>query len=251
MRAFLFFRLMLMAIRSSFGTGGAFAFRALMMFLNNGVFFVIWLILFSQVPSFNGWTLDDMLLLFGYGAIAFGSGGIVAGGFARIPEMIRTGEMTALLLRPRAPLGLVLTSRSDSFGWGDIVSGVIMIALSGRLDFTGWLLLIPVTAVTTLVVTSAGVVFFSLAFWLKRGEEAAYRLFDMVISFSLYPEAIFPLGVRFLFYSVLPAGLITFLPVRVLGEHALDAWLYVCAGALSWALFAVMIFHLGLKRLTR
>jgi ABC-2 type transport system permease protein len=246
-----FLRMTAVGIRSSFGSRGAFAFRALMMFLNNGVFFVMWLILFSQVPSFNGWTLDDMLLLFGYGAVAFGITVVVAGGFSRIPEMIQTGEMASTLLRPRSSLGLVLASRSDPFGWGDITSGLIMIALSGRLTFTGWLLIIPVTMLTTLTVASAGVVFFSFAFWLKRGEEVAFRLFDLVISFSMYPESIFPFGVRLLLYSALPAGFITFLPVQVLGDHQIYAVLLMCLGAMTWAIMARTVFYCGLRRLAR
>ena len=54
---------------------------------------------------------------------------------------------------------------------------------------------------------ACGIVFFSLAFWLGRVDGLARQLWDLLVTFSLYPEPLFGGALRLALFTVLPAGL--------------------------------------------
>jgi ABC-2 type transport system permease protein len=225
--------------------------RAGMMAINNAAFFSIWFVLFSHTGDINGWTLHDTMLLFGISAASFGlSVGIVAGQL-RIPQLVREGQLHALLLRPRSPLLLVLASRSEPSGWGDVASGLVLISCSYSLSVQGWLLLLPVALLVATIITSVAIIFFSLSFWWTRCDSTSFFLWDTLISLSLYPEGIFPTAVRGVLYTALPAAWISFIPVAVLKGNTWPWLLLLVAVALIWCALARTVFYAGVRRFVR
>jgi ABC-2 type transport system permease protein len=226
--------------------------RAGMMAVNNAAFFVMWFVLFSHTPSINGWTLQDTMLLFGISATSFGlSVGIVAGQL-RIHEIVREGQLQALLLRPRSPLLLVLATRSEPAGWGDVVSGLVLITCAHSLiTVQGWLLLPVVALLVALIIMSAATIFFSLAFWWPRCDSTSFFLWDTMISMSLYPEGIFPTAVRGFLYTALPAAWISFIPVAILKTNSWPWLLLLAAVAIFWCALARTVFYAGVRRYIR
>ena len=88
----------------------------------------------------------------------------------------------------------------------------------------------------------------SLAFWWGNVSGMAGAFTEFLLTFTLYPEAVFPSEMRWVFYSLVPAGFLAFLPVTVL--KTLDwVWLPVVIAAaaflcaLNW-----LVFQAGLKR---
>jgi len=243
-----FCKVLLANIRASAESRQGIVLRAAMMAINNFVFFTMWLVLFGQGFALDEWSLGRTMLLFGLTSAAFGVALGSLAGFPRLSEMIRTGEFNAVLLRPKDPLLLVLVSRSEPAAWGDLVSGLVLIALSQQLSLLGWLLLPVALLLAAVVVVSAGVAFFSVAFWMDRSDTLAFRLWETLIMFSLYPEAIFPIGFRVLFYTVIPAAFVAFLPLRMLLEPSFASALVLALCTACWALLAVSIFRLGLRR---
>jgi len=88
----------------------------------------------------------------------------------------------------------------------------------------------------------------TLAFWLGNISGLAGALTEFLLSFTLYPETVFPQEMRWVFYSLIPAGFLVFLPIHVL--RTLDwIWLPVILGtAVGLCVLSWWLFQAGLKR---
>ena len=88
----------------------------------------------------------------------------------------------------------------------------------------------------------------SLAFWLGNAESAAFQAQQAVITFSIYPGAMFSGWIRLLLFTVVPAAFISHIPVELL--RAFDPLLL--AGLLGFTALSVVlagvVFHIGLRR---
>src|SRR5437879_2121711 len=80
---------------------------------------------------------------------------------------------------------------------------------------------VVVIAASAVIFVACGTVFFSLAFWLGRVETVATQLWELLVTFSLYPEPLFGGTLRLLLFTVLPAGFVGYLPVRILRAPSL------------------------------
>ena len=61
----------------------------------------------------------------------------------------------------------------------------------------------------------SGIVFFSLPFWMSRTKTTSRQLWDLPVTFSLYPEPLVGGALRFVLFTVLQARFIGYLPVRI------------------------------------
>jgi viologen exporter family transport system permease protein len=83
---------------------------------------------------------------------------------------------------------------------------------------------------TALIIVSFTVTAHSLAFWLGDAEGLAAELWSALISFSTYPAVIFKGSVKWLLFTVLPAGFIAYAPVELLRQFQWP-WLAGCWGS--------------------
>lgn len=240
--------LFLTNLKSALALRGAFWLQVGFMVLNNLTFFVFWWVLFDRVPNLRGWRLEDMQLLFGLGACSFGLAVSVAGGVRHLGQFIDEGALDALLVQPKPTLLYALGMRSHPSGIGDVLSGLGFLWLSGALHGPGLLFVVPAILAGAVTVVAVGTVFFSLAFWIGRSESLARQLWELVITFSLYPEPLFGGVLRLLLFTLLPAGFVSYLPARVVRDASLLDALTLCAGAALYALFAVWFFARGVRR---
>ena len=112
---------------------GAFVMQAVFMILNNVAFFVFWWVLLRRVPHLRGWQLADVEALFGITATSFGLVVAVTGGVRQLAQFIDEGELDTLLTQPKPTLLYALGIRSRPSGFGDIVSGIGFLSISGHL----------------------------------------------------------------------------------------------------------------------
>jgi ABC-2 type transport system permease protein len=237
-----------MNLKASLAERGAFVLQVLFMMLNNVTYFVFWWALMRRVPSLRGWVLADIQLLFGIVAAAFGLAVVFGGGVRQLGRFVHEGELDTLLTQPRPVLPYALGMRLQATGIGDFVSGIAFIAASGILTWRT----VPLAAIaivsSALVIVASGVVFFSLAFWLGQVETLSRQLWEVLITFSLYPEPLFGGALRLALFTLLPAGFIGYLPVHVVrGPSALLAAELVIATAVYVAI-AFAVFNRGLAR---
>jgi ABC-2 type transport system permease protein len=235
-------------VKGTFALRGAFLVQAAFMVLNNLAFFVFWSALMQHVPTLRGWRIDDVELLFGLVAASFGLLMTVAGGVRYLGRFIDEGDLDTLMTQPRPVLLHAIGLRSQPSGVGDVVSGIAFIIWSGHVSWRT----LPVTLVAILasavVFFASGVVFFSLAFWLGKVDSLARQLWELLITFSLYPEPLFGGLLRVALFTILPAGFAAYVPVRVINQASwLDVGLLV-TGAAVYLAIAIAVFEAGLRR---
>jgi viologen exporter family transport system permease protein len=235
-------------LKASMMLRGAFVMQAVCMALNNFAFFVFWLVLMGHVREIRGWRLQDIQLLFGIVAAGVGLAVTLAGGVRVLGRLIDEGELDTLLVQPKPVLLQAAGLRSQAAGVGDVVSGVIFIAWSGQVSWMELPLVVVAIAASALVFTASGIVFFSLAFWLGKVETVARQLWELVITFSLYPEPLFGGALRVVLFTALPAGFVGYVPAR-LARHPSPGVLLVSIGAAAVYLVAAsVVFDRGLRR---
>jgi viologen exporter family transport system permease protein len=235
-------------LKANLALRGAFVVEVVFMALNNFTFFVFWWALMKRVPVLRGWHLNDVELLFGIVAAAFGLTVSLAGGVRYLGRFIDDGDLDTLLTQPKAVLVHALGLRSQPSGFGDLLSGLILIAWSGRLSWQTIPLVAEAILASAVVLIASGIVFFSLAFWLGQVDTVARQLWEMLITFSLYPEPLFGGSLRLALFTVLPAGFVGYVPVHLVRDPS-----WIEAGALASAAgvyltLAVLVFDRGLRR---
>jgi ABC-2 type transport system permease protein len=105
-----------------------------------------------------------------------------------------------------------------------------------------------VVAASSLLFIASGTVFFSLAFWLGRVDTLARQLWELVVTFSLYPEPLFGGVIRLVLFTVLPAGWVGWVPVRLIREMSLGTGLLLIGAASAYMLIAIVVFSRGVRR---
>jgi ABC-2 type transport system permease protein len=237
-----------LSFKTSLALRAAFVMQTTFMAINNLVFFVFWWILLHRVEHIRGWRLPEMALLFGVVACSYGLAVTVAGGVRQLPRFIDEGHLDTWLTQPKPVLLYALLCRSQASGIGDFCSGILLIALSGIVRAST----IPVVALAIVssacILLASGVMFFSLAFWLGRVETAARQLFESLVTFALYPEPLFGGPMRLVLFTVLPAGMVGYLPVRLVRDPSFGAGFALVCATLGYGALAIWVFGRGLRR---
>src|SRR5579872_3219394 len=235
-------------LKASLMLRGSFAMQVVFMALNNLTFFVFWWVLMKRVPEVRGWRLGDVQVLFGVVATSVGLISMVAGGLAHLGRCIDGGQFDAVLTQPKPVLVYALGMRSNASGLGDVLSGIAFIAFSGQVSWRG----LPAAALAILasglVFMACGIVFFSLAFWLGKVEGFARQLWELLITFSLYPEPLFGNALRLVLFTVLPAGFVGYVPARLAHNPSAADAVVVSVAACTCLVVAALVFERGLRR---
>jgi viologen exporter family transport system permease protein len=235
-------------LKAALALRGAFVIQVVFMALNNLTFFVFWWALMGRVTTIRGWRLGDIQMLFGLVAAAFGLTITVAGGVRHLARFIEDGDLDTLLTRPRSVLVHAIGMRSQPSGFGDLISGLLFMACSGQISWRSTPVVVMVIAASALIFVACGVVFFSLAFWLGRVETVATQLWELLVTFSLYPEPLFGGTLRLVLFTVLPAGFVGYVPVRILHAPSLTNVAILVCVAIGYAGIAAVLFNRGLRR---
>jgi ABC-2 type transport system permease protein len=235
-------------LKAALALRSAFVIQALFMVMNNVVFFVFWWILLRRVPHLRGWHLADIEVLFGITATSFGLVVTITGGVRHLGQAIDEGELDTLLTQPKPTLLYALGVRSRASGFGDILSGLGFLAISGHLTLAN----APLVALAILAAAGtflgSGIIFFSLPFWLSRTETVSRQLWELLVTFALYPEPLFGGALRLMLFTVLPAGFIGYLPVHVVRQPSVTGVALLVAGSAAYLALARWVFACGLRR---
>jgi len=210
---------------------------AAMMLGNNVILFLVWVIYFANFSSLRGWGLQDLALLIGVVAWAFGLTVFLAGGIRDLAATIADGGLDIHLGRPRHPLPGLLMSRSIPSGLGDAPLGDLP-------------LLLAVATAAGGVLAATLTIFQCLPFWLPGAAALAEDLFNGLMLVILYPQHPYGFLVRAVLFTAFPTAFIALLPVEAIRHHSLVEALAVLAAALAYGALAVWVFERGLRRYT-
>ena len=214
---------------------------------NDIVWVVFWLLFFDRVGSIQGWDVDRVLILF---AILTTGAGIVLGLFAntrKLGTMAASGELDAVLSLPTHPLLFLLCRRIEPVNIGDLIFGIVLFVVFGDPTPERTLVFVFGVVCAALIIGGFLILLGSLSFWVSRNEGPELG-FQAVILFSSYPVDIFPGGARLFLYAVIPAGFITSVPARLVGDFDTGWALGVAAVAVGMVVAGWAAFTVGLRR---
>jgi ABC-2 type transport system permease protein len=205
----------------------------------------LWVVM-QQIPSFNGWSFYELLLIYGLITLSKSINHMFADNLWTVGRVyIRSGQFDRFLVRPLDPLFHLIADRFCYDGVGNFLVGFILLvtALLG-LNIT----LTPLMVVYVVVaVLSGGGIFIALnlitcvsSFWIMDSVPVTRAVFDNHL-FAQYPLTIYPRAVKLLLTWLIPYGFASFYPASyILGR---DVNLYVWAGPVV----AAILLFIGYK----
>ncbi len=226
----------------------AFLTQSIGMIVNDGIYFITWMIFFDRFPSVRGWTLTDMFIAFGISASAFGLAGMLFGNAFNLGEIIAKGRLDYYLSLPRPTLLHVLASRMVPSGMGDFLYGFISYFASGQLSLDGLGRFLVGILLATTVFIAFLVTIQSLAFWLGTGGTFTALAVNAMITFALYPITIFNQAAKVVLFLVIPAAFMGAVPAGFVQQFTWSTLGLMTLGATGFLSLAILVFHAGLRR---
>ena len=238
----------------------------LFMMLNNATILVQWFILFRLRGEIGGYTMKDVMLLWGLTASSFGLSKVLFARVFSLPELIISGKLDSYLVQPKNVCLSVLTSATSTASIGDFLYGLVLMAFSG-FSMGRLVLFLLFTVTGTVIFVAFTLLLGSLSFWFVRAEMAGGQMVSGMISFMTYPDGIFRGISRFLLYFLIPVGMAVWQPVHIMAalngageiwpgagetgqglQSGLIAILTVAGYAAALMAIAVFVFYRGLRR---
>ena len=223
-----------------------------MIFMQAAGLLTIWVIM-RQIPNINGWTLDEVLMIYGLLTLSKSITHMFADNLWTIGwDYIRSGGFDRFLVRPINPLFHLLADRFCHDGLGDLLVGVALVIISSanlRLVWTPLSLLYLIVAVL-----SGGVIFIALnlitattAFWITQSIPVTQIIFN-TNEFARFPLTNYPRAIGIVLTWLIPYGFASFYPAsQILGRDVgLLPWLGPLV-AIVLAVFSYRVWLFGLR----
>ncbi len=224
-----------------------FIMNVVFMILNNAAFIVQWLVLFQLKSNIGGYTQKDVLILWAIAASTYGASHVLFHQAYGLSELITNGKLDSFLVQPKNILLGVISSKTSCSAIGDLLYGYIIILLFER-NLSSLLLFTLFTITGALIMTAFAVIAGSVSFWIIRGDILAHNLNSALLNFSTYPDGIFKGGVRLLLYTVIPVGLVNYLPLKIILDFNIYSFLLILGFTPFIIAVAFFLFYRGLKR---
>lgn len=219
------------------------------MFINNGIYFVFWVLFFDKFGSVQGYMTRDVFLLFGLVASGYGLGHMVAGNVSHhLAYLIAQGRLDYYLVFPRALLPHVIGSRMQVSAIGDFLFGLMAYLFVGSLLPVDILLYLLVLLLVASNIIAYSIMCGSLAFFFGDARNLSMQMSNALLTFSMYPMGFFGGTTRVVLFTLIPAGFVSAIPVQILQLR--DGFLLVVLFGVTvvlWVL-ATAVFHFGLRR---
>jgi len=226
----------------------AFFTKVLMMILNNAFFILQWVIIFGVIEDIGGYGFQEVMLLWGLSAGAYGVAHVFFENAFNIGNLVYEGRLDVYLTQPKNVLINLICSETSVSAWGDIIYTFIALALAGA-SWWWYLAIIPVSIVGGIIYTAVIICFQSISFYVKRGSSVADMINSSITLFADYPPVIFNSFIKILQYTIIPCGFMVFIPAEFI-FLGFDIWciLTILLFAIFTVSLAFAIFHKGLKK---
>lgn len=223
--------------------------RMVGMFVNNGIFFLFWLIFFEQFGEVRGYGMQQMYLLYAVVTLGFGIAFTLAANTTHnLAALIAQGRLDYYLVFPRNLLLHVIASRMAVSAIGDAAFGIIAYLFTGLFHPVEIVLFLLAALLVAAVFVSFSVLSGSLAFYMGNAQYTSQQLHMSMTTLSLYPSTLFSGFSRVLLYTLIPAAFVGAVPVQLIEARS---WLLLLGLAGAAALFvgsATAVFYHGLRR---
>jgi ABC-2 type transport system permease protein len=186
-----------------------------------------------NIPTFGGMTFAQALLVFAFASVGFSIGDLILGETDSMSDVIRTGKLEVLLIRPLPVLLQLMTSDFQLRRVGRLVFALIALAAALFLTDIQW---DPAKVALFIVTPLAGAAIFgalfvgagAVQFWLLDGRQFANAFTYGGRYVASMPGAAMFLPLQVFFTFVVPATLVAYAPSLVLlgldGPAGIPSW---------------------------
>ena len=219
--------------------------NVILMILNNASFIIQWLVLYSIRDNIGGYTFRNVMILWGVAALTYGISRFFFINAFYLSDEINKGKLDNYILMPKNILLSAITSKVEVSALGDILYGLGMIAI---IDYTKLPIFIITSFLGGAIATSTAIIYGSLAFFIGKSDTLANTIDNIMNSFSTYPGGIFKGAIRILFYTIIPLGFSTYIPVDLINSFDIIQFLILLGATIFFITLSFTIFYKGLKR---
>ena len=179
--------------------------------------FLVVLVIFEQVPSLDGWTVDQVAFLLGASAVSFNLADVFVSQVEMLPRRIRLGTFDQFLIRPA---GTLLQLCADEFALrriGKLAQGLLIFGIAlGWVDVdwtVGRAAMVPVMVLAGFAIFGAvWVTFSTLTFWSTEGQEFVNAFTYGGNFMTQYPLGIYAPWLRRVFAIAVPLAFVNYFP---------------------------------------
>ncbi|MBQ9673059.1 MAG: ABC-2 family transporter protein [Ruminococcus sp.] len=183
---------------------------------NNMLF--LWLI-FSQVPSLMGWSLEEVVFIYGFSLIPKGLDHLFFDNLWAVGHwLIQKGDFDKYLTRPVNTLFHVTVEKLQIDALGELIMGISLICITLPSIDVEWsvlkvVLMLAVIPFATLIYTGIKIITAAIAFWTKKSGNIIY-MFYMVNDFAKYPVKIYNSFVKNTITYIIPFAFTAYYPAE-------------------------------------
>lgn len=226
----------------------SFFLKVIMMVANNAFFIIQWYIIFSLVDNIAGYTFNDVILIWGISAGGYGLAHLLFANAFNIDEIIYEGKLDVYLTQPKSVLINLISSSTSVSAIGDILYCFIALAIIGA-PWWWYIAIIPVIIISAIIFIGCVVTFKSIAFYVKKGGAVADVITHAIVMFGTYPGRIFTGLAKVILYTIVPVGVMVFLPAENIFMAFDFKWIIGFVSiAIFWSILAFVSFKVGLKK---
>ena len=174
----------------------------------------IW-IMFHTIDSLGGWSLSEIAFLYGATGFGLAAADLVVGRIERLGQMIRTGRLDSMFLKPLPLLTQVCADEFALRRFARVFQAVVVLGIA--CTFISWTA--AKVLVTLSMVVSGSVIFFAvfigfacIQFWTIDANEVANAFTYGGNTMTQYPMTIFPREVLKGLTFLLPIAFVNWYP---------------------------------------
>lgn len=212
-------------------------------------------IIYSNVPSVGGWTVWEILVLYGYLLFSEGSVNFFCQGAWKITQMLNKAEIDRFLVRP-LPIGLqLITAKIDFDGLNKMfIASMIFYTSFSRCNIRwtiGKVFYLVISILLACIIRTCMIWIASCtSFWMEGAKNTLNFWVLTLGEIAKYPLVIYPTAFKTLFAYIIPYAFVCYIPTLYIldkynGRGSILLIFSVCVGMI---VLAHGILKAGLKR---
>ena len=222
--------------------------RVFGMILNDLMWMTFWILYFDRFPVVQGWQKADVLTLWCLCEVGFGLAHSIFGNAMSLSGIIVKGDLDFYLVYPKNVLLHALVSRMNATALGDFFLGPVAFLVLVRPTFMQFVVFMAAGVLVAGLFLGFTVLSHSIAFFIGNSESLSEQVTNSLIHFATYPAGIFEGATKVLLFTLIPAGFINTIPVRVVRQFDPVFFGLTALAAVGFVTAATLVFKAGLRR---
>jgi ABC-2 type transport system permease protein len=227
----LYFRLQLLQARAIFEYRADFWLNIVGMALRQVTVFVFIVALFTKVPTVQGWTQPEIVLLYALAVIPRGIVQLFFNGVWWLSWYIHSGRFDQLLVRPFPIVLQVMALDFSIEGLANVMLGLVGLAYASQglglhWGIGQWIFLVFTLMVSTVIMASIDLAAHCALFWNPASGGRIPYIAEYLVEFAKYPITLYDQLIRTVITWILPFAFVSYFPALILlGKVETNVWI--------------------------